>query len=77
MKTIQTVVPVNPDRTITVPLPPDLAPGAERVAVVVVVAEPPAAAPQREPLRLSAYDVGVIDPSFTFRREDLYGDDGR
>lgn len=23
------------------------------------------------------HDVGLTDPDFTFRREDLYGDDGR
>lgn len=28
----------------------------------------------REPLRFSAYQVGVISDDFTFRREDLYDD---
>jgi hypothetical protein len=29
----------------------------------------------REPLRFSAYQVGLISDDFTFRREDLYDDD--
>lgn len=28
----------------------------------------------REPLRFSAYQVGVISDDFTFRREDIYDD---
>lgn len=30
---------------------------------------------QKEPLRFSAYEVGLISDDFTFRREDLYDDD--
>lgn len=30
---------------------------------------------EREPLRFSAYPVGLIADDFTFRREDLYDDD--
>jgi len=29
----------------------------------------------KEPLRFSAYEVGLISDDFTFRREDLYDDD--
>lgn len=29
----------------------------------------------REPLRFSAYPVGLVAEDFTFRREDLYDDD--
>lgn len=32
-------------------------------------------APAREPLRFSAYPVGLICDDFTFRREDLYDDE--
>jgi hypothetical protein len=75
MKTIETSAVVGPDRQIVVQAPPDLALGVHRV--VVVIDENPAAQPSRPPLRLSAYTVGVVSDTFTFGREDLYGDDGR
>ena len=75
MRTIETTARVSDDRKLVVQLPLDVTPGEHRV--VVVIEESPAAPRQREPLRFSGYDVGLIDPNFTFRRDDLYGDDGR
>ena len=75
MRTIETTAEVGPDGKLVVQLPPDIPPGPHRV--VVVVEEQPAERPKREPMTFSAYDVELIDPNMTFRREDLYGDDGR
>jgi predicted SPOUT superfamily RNA methylase MTH1 len=75
MRTIETTVQVGDDRTLVVQLPSDVAPGEHRV--VVIIEDSQAAPAKAEPLRFSGYDVGLVDPDFTFRREDLYGDDGR
>jgi hypothetical protein len=73
MRTIEATAHVGADGKLVVPVPPDIPPGEHRVVVVIEAA--PAAPPKREPLRFSNYDVGIIDPTFSFRREDLYGDD--
>jgi hypothetical protein len=78
MKTLQMIVPVNPDRTVMIRLPEGVAPGAAEVHLVVVVEDAQEIAPRkREPLQFSSYDVGIVDPNFTYRREDLYGDGDR
>jgi hypothetical protein len=75
VKTIELTAVVNPDRTITVQLPPEISPGEHRV--VLVIEEQVQAEPQRRPLQFSAYPIGLVSDTFTFRREDLYDDDGR
>jgi hypothetical protein len=77
MKTIELIAPVNADRTVTIPLPEGVAPGAAEVHLVVVVEDAAKPSPRRNPLQSPGHDLRLIDPSFTFRREDLYGDDGR
>jgi hypothetical protein len=75
MRTIETTAEVGTDGKLIVQLPLDVPAGPHQG--VVVVDEQPAALPTREPLTFSKHDLTLIDPSFTFRREDLYGDDGR
>jgi hypothetical protein len=72
MKTITTTAVIGPDRVLTVQLPPDVPPGPHEVVVVVNEAVA-ALTPESWP----AHPVRPIDPSDTFRREDIYGDDGR
>ena len=43
---------------------------------LLVVEAPPATTARRRPLRLRSYLVGLISVHESFRREDLYGDDG-
>ena len=73
MKTIETTVTVTADGKITVKLPPDIPSGEHQV--VIVINEQLVAYDKRLPLKFSAYPVGLTDESFTFRREDLYGND--
>jgi hypothetical protein len=42
---------------------------------VLVIDEQSVADWKRLPLKFSAYPVGLVKESFTFRREDLYGND--
>ena len=72
MKTSTTKATIGPDRLLTVQLPADVVPGEHEVVVVLngmPVSQP---MPDRGP-----YPTAPIDRSFTFRREDMYGDDGR
>ena len=72
MKTITTTAVIGPDRVLTVQLPPEVPPGRHEVVVVLNGAAVAPAVPLPPP-----HPVGVADPADTFRREDLYGDDGR
>jgi hypothetical protein len=72
MKTITTRAVIGPDRVLTVQLPADVAPGEHEVVVVLngtVAGATPVLGPP--------HNIAPIDPSFTYRREDIYGDDGR
>jgi hypothetical protein len=68
---------VRPDHTLTVQVPEDIAPGSHQV---VVVLDEEAPGPQQQAefwMKWKAHDVGLAEPSMTFRREDIYDDDGR
>jgi hypothetical protein len=76
MKTIQTMAVIGEDRTLTVRLPPEIAPGPHQIVVVV---EGPVTEP-RHAWTIDdwpVHDAGLVDPNFSMRREELYGDDGR
>ncbi len=75
MKTIETTIVVGTDRRLTVQLPPDITPGEHRVVLVLEQAAP--IQRKSRPLRFSAYPVAPVSENMTFRREDLYDDDGR
>lgn len=89
MRSIQTLASMTADGTLTAKIPMILSPGEHQVIIVVDEQHRKQAAgdsteEQRtesapvtvnpEPLRFSAYPVGLISDDFTFRREDLYGD---
>lgn len=58
--------------------PPDVPPGTHR-AILVIEDEtrPPRQEMSRDPLRLKLLDLSAWPANASFRREDLYGDDGR
>jgi hypothetical protein len=75
MKSIETTVVVGDDRKLTVQLPPDVAPGPHQIVVVVdALKERPQAMTMAD---WPIHDAALVDPNFTMRREELYGDDGR
>ena len=76
MRTLTTTAVISPNHTLTVQVPGDIAPGVHEVVIVIGGPAPQ----QSQPLSFRdwpAHDVGLVDPTMTFRREDLYGDDGR
>ena len=74
MKTIQTTAVVGSDHRLTAQVPDDVPPGEHRVVVVIEERRP---VDRTQPLHFSAYPVGFASDTFTCRREDFYGDDGR
>lgn len=76
MRTIETIATVTTEHTVSLIVPPDISPGEHRV-VVVLERIPTLDQSARPPLRFSSYPVKPVSNSMTFRREDMYGDDGR
>lgn len=76
MRTLTTKAVVTADHTLTMPVPEDLSPGEHQVTVII---QDGTASPPKNSLRMDwpAHAVALVDPKNTFRREDLYGDDGR
>lgn len=78
MRTIETTATIAADGTLTLKLPPDIAPGEHQVVLVIDEAKPSlrerAAVEPFPVLQVSAWGY---PPDETFRREDMYGDDGR
>lgn len=66
---------VNCDHTLTLKVPHDIAPGPHEV--VLVLQETEVGPPKQALLRFSPHPVGPAHPTCTYRREDIYGDDGR
>ncbi|WP_414570321.1 hypothetical protein [Nostoc sp. CCY 9925] len=78
MKAIETIATVTKDGKITAQLPLDIPEGEHQV--VIVIDEKPLAKQEQNkqkkaPLKFSAYPVGLVSESLTFRREDLYAND--
>ncbi len=80
MRTIETDLVVTSDgRANVLHMPSDVRGG--QYHVVLVIDDGPLAdattKTRGRTLRLSSYPVGVKDPQMTFRRDDVYGDNGR
>lgn len=79
MIAIQLKGTVQRDGTLVVKLPATVSPGVHEVVVVLpfdAQYEEPGkqASSETAKLDLTAYPVGLVDNTFTFRRETLYGD---
>jgi hypothetical protein len=77
MRALTVTAMVRADHTLTVQVPADIPPGMHQV-VVVLQEEAPSS--RREPLFANwppPHNVGPADPACTYRRENMYGDDGR
>ena len=79
MKTIETSISVNSDGSAVIALKlPDNVLAEVHRAVVIVEEQPASAEPSADvPLQLLPVTFAGWPGDCTFRREDLYGDDGR
>ncbi|MBD2246996.1 hypothetical protein H6G96_20520 [Nostoc sp. FACHB-892] len=78
MKSIETIATVTKDGKITAQLPLDIAEGEHQVIIVIdekLLTEETENKEKKAPLKFSAYPVGLVSESLTFRREDLYAND--
>ncbi|MEH2125773.1 hypothetical protein [Nostoc sp.] len=78
MKSIETIAIVTKDGKITAQLPLDIPEGEHQVVIVIdekPLAEEAETEKKKAPLKFSAYPVGLVSESLTFRREDLYAND--
>jgi len=74
MQTIETTGIVTPEHTVTLRLPDELAPGPHTFTLIVHSSPAVQPGPFADwPPRTNKF----TNPLDTFRREDLYGDDGR
>ena len=76
MRTIETTGVVTPEHTITLTLPDDVPIGTHNL-IVVLSSESPDVKPPCLWKQLPTYDLEFADDVGTFRREEIYGDDGR
>jgi hypothetical protein len=77
MRSLVVTAVVTAEHTLTVVVPPDISPGPHQVVLVIDESrpQPPPGLPDFR--NWPAHEGTFVDPSCTFRREDLYGDDGR
>jgi hypothetical protein len=78
MQPIETTARVMPDGTLTVSVPPTIEPGLHRVVVVIGEAtESPEPVARGEEVNLRPVPLNGWPDDARFRREELYGDNGR
>ncbi|MEH2378302.1 MAG: hypothetical protein V7K27_05260 [Nostoc sp.] len=78
MKTIETIATVTKDGKITAQLPLDIPEGEHQVVIVIdekLLVEKVESKENKMLFKFSAYPVGLVSESLTFRREDLYAND--
>jgi hypothetical protein len=75
MRTIETTATVAPDGTLTVQVPPDVAPGTHQI--VLVIDDWPREARESQLGAFPVISVGAWPSDLSLRREDMYGDAGR
>lgn len=77
MKNLTLDIDVPADRRIVVQLPEDIEPGRARL-VLISAKRPMRASPDSDPLAdFPSLHVESWPSGFSFRREEIYGDDGR
>jgi hypothetical protein len=76
MRALTAIATVRADHSLTMQVPADVPAGSHRVVVVFEEAAPKKAFSNFF-ADWPAHDVSLVDPQMTFRREDIYGDDGR
>ncbi len=78
MKTIETIANVTQDGKLIAAVPPDILPGNHVVVLVIDDASSPQSEKlSKPPLQLKPVRLEGWPKDCTFRREDIYGADGR
>ena len=75
MRTVTATGIVRADHILTVAVPPDILPGPRTVVVILEDSDVPRRTSAA--MDLTPHLVGPTDATCTYRREELYGDNGR
>ncbi len=77
MRTIETHLTVKENRKaiIDIDLPEDI--GLGEYKALVIIDDVSVKKKVQKPIEFSKFTIGLKDPACTFRREDMYGDNGR
>jgi len=76
MRALTARATVHPNHLLTLQVPADIPAGVHQV-VVVLQESAPLVQNAQTLTNWPAHKVGLVEPGTTFRREDIYGDDGR
>lgn len=77
MRTIETMAPIELDGKLTLKLPPDIKPGQRHVVLVIDQVTPESTERAAvEPFPILQVATWGDSADETFRREDVYGNDG-
>lgn len=76
MRALTATAIVRSDHTLTMDVPADVPAGAHEVVIVLPQSKPPVS-PEVFLHNWPVHQTGPTDPACTYRREDIYGDDGR
>lgn len=77
MHTIETILTVTPDGEILIPAIAKLPPGEHKAVLVIEEMPTPADRAPKPPLTLHTFSLHNWPPDATYRRQDIYGDNGR
>ena len=77
MKTFETTATVSPEGSMTIIAPETVSPGTYHMIVVIDEEAQTRQTGPREIRHLPAWEWKAWPPDASFRREDVYGDDGR
>ncbi len=77
MRALTVTAVVRADHMLMVQVPEDIPPGSYQVVVVLQEDGSPPQPKDRFTADWPIHQSGPIDPNMTFRREDIYDDDGR
>ena len=75
MKALETTGTVTNDRKLITNVPPDVEPGEH--SIVVLIDESTNTQRRQTVVDIPSYPNRLVDPTGTFRREDIYDADGR
>lgn len=76
MTSVQTTATVSRDGKLVIQLPPSIPPGKHRVVLVIDHGQTPVRL-SKPPLKLNVMKWKAWSAASTFRREEIYGDEGR
>lgn len=77
MRALTLTALIRPDHTLIADIPNDIPAGTHQIVLILQEDSSRSACGTPFTANWPAHPVGLSDPNLTFRREDIYDDDGR